>query len=194
MERPCWNFGTEKSYSPISIDRRLIEQVLTEVAIHRDVVTVVQVCRYRRCYYYQPTPVQPGINEYPAAWVKRVITGQPCTGYRRITWGCWAKTKNTNKGFFQLLDSTQLPQQCSTTGAYLVVGSITPKWTLGNGYRERISSRSSVILCSTGVLWWLWWTATLSSSGNAKVAETALEEALITRYGTLVVTRPDYSA
>ena len=87
----------KKVAAPSRLDRRLIEQVMAEMAADGDSVTVSQVCRWadvsRPSYYYRPTKA--------ASRVKRIISDLPYTGYRTVAW-LLGENKNTIQRLFQL--------------------------------------------------------------------------------------------
>ncbi len=157
------------------------------MAADGDVVTVVRACRWagnsRRSYYYRPTQAKPRINEHLAARVKRVISDLPYAGYRTVAW-LLGENKNTIQ---QGLAGAQALQWSPPPGAGITFGGLAPaRWAtdiarVWCGSVHRWCALTIVMDCHTReALGWR-----LSPSGNAKAAEAALEEALITRYGTL---------
>lgn len=166
---------------------------MTEMAAEGDAVTVVQACRWagvsRRSYYYQPRRAQPRINERLAARVKRVITDLPYAGYRTVAW-LLGKNKNTIQRLFQLKDWQVRKRRSGARPRVQVLPSVASR------PNERWATDIARVWCGPVHPWCaltivmdchtreaLGWR--LSPSGNAKAAEAALEEALITRYGTL---------
>jgi len=171
----------------------LIEQVRTEMAAAGDVVTVVQACCWagisRRSYCYQPTKAKPRINELLAARVKRVISDLPYAGYRTVAW-LLGENKNTIQRLFQI-KGWQVRKRRSgarprVQALHSVASRPNERWAtdiarVWCGPVHRWCALTIVMDCHTReALGWR-----LSPSGNAKAAEAALEEALISRYGTL---------
>lgn len=171
----------------------MIKQIMSEMAADGDKVTIVQACRWagisRRSYYYQPTKAQPKVNEHLAARVKRVINDLPYVGYRTVAW-LLGENKNTIQRLFQLKGWQVRKRRIGARPRVQTLPSVASKpnerWAtdiarVWCGPIHRWCALTIVMDCHTReALGWR-----LSPSGNAKSAEAALEEALISRYGTL---------
>lgn len=158
-----------------------------------DVVSVVQACRWaglsRRSYYYQPTKAKPRVNEHLATRVKRIITDLPYAGYRTVAW-LLGENKNTIQRLFQIKGWQVRKRRSGARPRVQALPSVASRpnerWATDTArvwcdYIHRWCALTLVIDCHTReALGWR-----LSPSGNAKSAEAALEEALITRYGAL---------
>lgn len=155
-------------------------------------VSVSQLCRWfevpRRTLYYKPTKSAPKVKPELAEPIKALIEQDPSYGYRTVA-GLLAMNKNTVQRIFQL-KGWQVRKR--PTGFRPRIETRPSVATLPNerwatdlcriwGGRDGWLSLALVIDCHTREL--LGWH--LSRSGKAKTAEAALEQALITRFGTL---------
>jgi putative transposase len=142
----------------------------------------------RRTMYYKPTKATPKVQEQMAVPIKAMIEENPSFGYRTVA-GLLGMNKNTVQRIFQikgwqvrqrpigfrprvksLPSVAQVPNERWATDLCRV-------WTGRDGW----ATLALVIDCATREL--LGWH--LSRSGKSKTAESALEQALIARFGTL---------
>ena len=166
-----------------------IQQGLREDGV---VVSMSQLCRWfevpRRSVYYRPTKSPATVNPELAAPIKALIEQEPSFGYRTVA-GLLDMNKNTVQRIFQLkgwqvrkravgarprieakVSATERPDERWSTDLCRV-------WAGRDGWLVL----ALVIDCHTRQL--LGWH--LSRSGKASTAAAALEQALITRFGTL---------
>ena len=156
-------------------------------------ITVSQACRWsgyaRRSWCYQRRKARPRINEHLAARVKRVIDDLPYAGYRTVAF-LLGENKNTIQRLFQLKHWQVRKRKSGARPRVQALPSVASKpnerWATDMarvwcGAPHKWCALTLVMDCHTReALGWR-----LSPTGNAKAAEAALEEALITRYGTL---------
>jgi putative transposase len=155
-------------------------------------VSISKLCRWfgvpRRTYYYRSTRAAPKVNPELEAPIKALIEEEPSFGYRTVAW-LLGMNKNTVQRIFQirgwqvrkraighrprieaLPSVAQLPDQRWSTDLCRVWGG-----------RDGWLTLALVIDCCTREL--LGWQ--LSRSGKATTAASALEQALIARFGSL---------
>jgi len=166
-----------------------IRQGLQADGIH---VSISKVCRWfdvpRRSVYYRPVKAPPKVQEALAQPIKAMIEENPSFGYRTVA-HLLGMNKNTVQRIFQLkgwqvrkrpvgfrpriearVSATEQPNQRWATDLCRV-------WTGRDGW----AVLALVADCGSREL--LGWH--LSRSGKSKTAESALEHALIARFGTL---------
>jgi putative transposase len=156
-------------------------------------ISVTQACRWaglsRRSWYYQPSKKRPQVNEVLAQRVKRVIDDLPYAGYRTVSW-LLGENKNTIQRIFQLKGWQVRKRRSGMRPRVQALPSVADRpnerWAtdlarVWCGPVHRWCALAIVMDCHTReALGWR-----LSPSGSARVAEAALEEALINRYGAL---------
>jgi len=162
-------------------------------------VSVAKACQLaglpRRTFYYQSKRRARRVNDALASRIKRVIDTLPYAGYRTVAW-LLGENKNTVQRIFQLKGwqvrkrrSGHRPRVQSLPSA---ASRPNERWATDMarvwcGEEYRWCALTVVMDCYTREL--LGWR--LSRTGNAKAAEAALEEALISRYGVLGRARDD---
>jgi putative transposase len=168
---------------------RSVQQGLKDEGV---AVPMTKLCRWfevaRRTTYYKPTRAPAKVNPELAAPIKEMIEAEPSFGYRTVA-ALLGMNKNTVQRIFQLkgwqvrkralgqrprieakVSRAELPDQRWATDLCRVWGG-----------KDGWLSLALVIDCHTRQL--LGWH--LSRTGKASTASAALEQALITRYGTL---------
>ncbi|MDY1547504.1 IS3 family transposase [Luteibacter sahnii] len=155
-------------------------------------VSMVKLCRWfgvaRRTVYYRPTKALPKIKEVVAAPVKALIEAEPSFGYRTVA-GLLGMNKNTVQRIFQLKGWQVRKRPAGHRPRIQALPSVAAKpderWSTDLcrvwGGKDGWLSLALVIDCHTREL--LGWH--LSRSGKASTAAGALEQALISRFGTL---------
>lgn len=140
----------------------------------------------RRTFYYRPKQRQRKVNDALVQRIKRVIDTLPYAGYRTVAW-LLGENKNTVQRIFQIKGwqvrkraSGHRPrvQALPSVASRRWATDIARVWC---GAQHRWCALTLVMDCCTREL--LGWR--LSPTGNAKAAEAALEEALISRYDVL---------
>jgi putative transposase len=166
-----------------------IQQGLREDGIR---VSMAKLCRWfeqpRRTVYYKPTKAAPKVREELAAPIKALIEEEPSFGYRTVA-GLLAMNKNTVQRIFQLKGWQVRKRAVGHRPRIQALPSVATRpderWATDLcrvwGGRDGWLSLALVIDCHTRQL--LGWH--LSRSGKASTAAAALEQALITRFGTL---------
>ena len=157
-----------------------------------------QLCRWfevpRRTVYYQPTKAAPKVDEQLAAPIKAMIEENPSFGYRTVAY-LLGMNKNTVQRIFQIKGWQVRKRPVGMRPRIQALPSVAKGpnerwatdlcriWTGRDGW----ASLALVIDCYTREL--LGWQ--LSRTGKASTAASALEQALIARFGTLgKVTEP----
>jgi putative transposase len=155
-------------------------------------VSMVQLCRWfgvaRRTVYYRPTKAPPKVQDALAAPVKALIEAEPSFGYRTVA-GLLGMNKNTVQRIFQLkgwqVRKRPIGQRPRIQALPSVATRPDERWSTDLcrvwGGKDGWLSLALVIDCHTREL--LGWH--LSRSGKASTATGALEQALISRFGTL---------
>ncbi|MGV0964292.1 MAG: IS3 family transposase [Polynucleobacter sp.] len=155
-------------------------------------VSLVKLCRWfdvpRRSVYYQPCKAAPKLQERFVAPIKALIEEHPSFGYRTVA-HLLRMNKNTVQRVFQLKGWQVRKRPVGFRPRIQALPSVAQApnerwatdlcriWTGRDGW----ASLALVIDCHTREL--LGWH--LSRSGRSKTAESALEQALIARYGCL---------
>ena len=155
-------------------------------------VSIEKLCRWfevpRRTVYYKPTKAAPKLNEQLVKPIKDMIEQNPSFGYRTVAY-LLNMNKNTVQRIFQLMhwQVRKRPVGFRPRVQALPAVAFRPNerwatdlcrvWTGKDGW----ASLALVIDCYTREL--LGWH--LSRSGKSATAESALEQALIHRFGTL---------
>ncbi|MFZ9430059.1 MAG: IS3 family transposase [Burkholderiaceae bacterium] len=172
--------------------RELIDRVQRDLQQEGFVVTISQLCQWfdvpRRTFYYRPTKAAPRIREELAKPIKALIEQEPSFGYRTVA-GLLAMNKNTVQRIFQLkgwqVRKRAIGHRPRIEALPSVAVQPNVRWATDLcrvwGGRDGWLSLALVIDCHTREL--LGWH--LSRSGKASTAQSALEQALITRFGTL---------
>lgn len=166
-----------------------IRQGLKADGIH---VWTSKLCQWfevpRRTMYYQPTKATPKVDAKWAEPIKAMIEENPSFGYRTVA-HLLDFNKNTVQRIFQLkgwqVKKRPVGFRPRVEALPSVAQAPNERWAtdlcrIWTG-RDHWTTLALVIDCHTREL--LGWH--LSRSGKAKTAESALEQALITRYGTL---------
>ena len=142
----------------------------------------------RRTVYYRPVKSAPKVQERFAAPIKQLIEADPSFGYRTVA-GLLQFNKNTVQRIFQLKGWQVRKRAIGHPPRIEALPSVatTPneRWATALCHvwagRDRWQTLALVIDCHTCEL--LGWQ--LSRSGRATTAMSALEQALIARFGTL---------
>jgi putative transposase len=155
-------------------------------------VSISQLCRWfevpRRSVYYRPTRSAPKVKEVLVAPIKALIEQEPSFGYRTVA-GLLGMNENTVQRIFQLkgwqVRKRAIGHRPRVEALPSVATRPNERWATDLcrvwGGRDGWLSLALVIDCHTREL--LGWH--LSRSGKAATAQAALEQALITRFGTL---------
>jgi len=155
-------------------------------------VSIAKLCRWfgvpRRTVYYKPTKSPPSIDPKFEGPIKKMIEDNPSFGYRTVAW-LLGFNKNTVQRIFQL-KGWQVRKR--STGARPRIEALPSVATAPNerwstdlarvwAGKDKWATIALVMDCHTREL--LGWH--LSRSGKASTAVSALEHALIARFGTL---------
>ncbi|MGY0561681.1 DDE-type integrase/transposase/recombinase [Luteimonas sp. A277] len=155
-------------------------------------VSISKLCRWfgvpRRTVYYRPTKAPPKVRPELAASIKQLIEKEPSFGYRTVA-GLLGMNKNTVQRTFQLkgwqVRKRAVGQRPRIQALPSVASAPDERWATDLcriwGGRDGWLTLALVVDCHTRQL--LGWQ--LSRSGKASTAASALEQALITRYGSL---------
>lgn len=155
-------------------------------------VPMTRLCRWfempRRTMYYKPTKAAPKVRPELAAPIKALIEEEPSFGYRTVA-GLLGMNKNTVQRIFQLkgwqVRKRAIGMRPRIQALPSVAAAPDERWATDLcrvwGGRDGWLSLALVIDCYTRQL--LGWH--LSRTGKASTAVAALEQALITRFGTL---------
>lgn len=155
-------------------------------------VSMVKRCRWfgvaRRSVYCRPTRAAPKVREELAGPIKALIEAEPSFGYRTVA-GLLGMNKNTVQRIFQL-NRWQVRKRPTGMRPRIealpsVAAAPDQRWSTDLcriwGGRDGWLTLALVMDCHTRQL--LGWQ--LSRSGKATTAAAALEQALISRFGTL---------
>jgi putative transposase len=155
-------------------------------------VSISQLCRWfgvpRRTVYYRPRRVAPKVRAELTEPIKALIEAEPSYGYRTVA-GLLGMNKNTVQRIFQLkgwqVRKRAIGHRPRIEALPSVASSPNERWATDLcrvwGGRDGWLSLALVMDCHTRQL--LGWH--LSRSGKASTAASALEQALIARYGSL---------
>lgn len=155
-------------------------------------VPMTKLCQWfgvaRRTAYYRPTKSAAKVKPELAEPIKEMIEAEPSFGYRTVA-GLLGMNKSTVQRIFQLkgwqVRKRPLGQRRRTEAKIARAEGPDQRWATDLcrvwGGRDGWLSLALVIDCGTRQL--LGWH--LSKTGKASTALAALEQALITRYGTL---------
>lgn len=155
-------------------------------------VSLAKLCVWfgvpRRAVYYRPTKAAPNIASRFAEPIKAMIESNPSFGYRTVAW-LLGFSKNTVQRIFQLkgwqVRKRALGMRPRIEAIPSVAAAPNERWSTDMcrvwAGRDGWTTLALVIDCHTREL--LGWH--LSRSGKATTAASALEHALITRFGTL---------
>jgi putative transposase len=166
-----------------------IRQGLKADGIH---VSMSKLCQWfevpRRSVYYRPTKAGPKVDPRFADPIKAMIEENPAFGYRTVA-HLLDFNKNTVQRIFQLkgwqVKKRPIGFRPRVQALPSVAQAPNERWATDLcriwAGRDQWTTLALVIDCHTREL--LGWH--LSRSGKAKTAESALEQALIARYGTL---------
>ena len=166
-----------------------IQQAMKEDGVE---VSMSQLCRWfevpRRTVYYRPTKAAPRVQERFEKPIKEMIEQDPSYGYRTVA-GLLNFNKNTVQRIFQIRGWQVKHRAIGFRPRVQAMPSVAKapdeRWAtdlcrIWSG-RDGWASLAIVIDCYTRqILGWH-----LSRSAKATTAESALEQALINRYGTL---------
>ena len=155
-------------------------------------VSMARLCRWfgqpRRTVYYKPIKTPPKVKLELAEPIKTLIEEEPSFGYRTVA-GLLGMNKNTVQRIFQLKGWQVRKRAIGHRPRIQALPSVATcpdqRWATDLcriwGGRDGWLTLALVIDCHTRQLrgW------QLSRSGKASTAAVALEQALITRYGTL---------
>lgn len=155
-------------------------------------VSISKLCQWfgvaRRSVYYKPTKAPPTVKPELAAPIKAMIEEEPSFGYRTVA-GLLDMNKNTVQRIFQIKGWQVRKRAIGNRPRVEALPSVATapnlRWATDLcriwGGRDGWLTLALVIDCHTRQL--LGWH--LARSGKASTAVAALEQALITRYGTL---------
>nr|ELS0925329.1 IS3 family transposase [Pseudomonas putida] len=155
-------------------------------------VSMVKLCRWfgvaRRSVYYKSVKATPKVKPELAEPIRELIEAEPSFGYRTVA-GLLRMNKNTVQRIFQLkgwqVRKRAIGQRPRIEALPSVATAPNQRWATDLcrvwGGQDGWLSLALVIDCHTRQL--LGWQ--LSRSGKASTAVAALEQALITRFGTL---------
>ncbi|WP_231583446.1 DDE-type integrase/transposase/recombinase [Luteimonas sp. FCS-9] len=155
-------------------------------------VSMSQLCRWfevpRRTVYHRPVKSAPVVRPELAAPIKQLIEAEPSFGYRTVA-GLLGMNKNTVQRIFQLMGWQVRKRAVSMRPRIQALPSVASapnqRWATDLcriwGGRDGWLTLALVIDCHTRQL--LGWQ--LARTGKATTAAGALEQALITRFGTL---------
>lgn len=155
-------------------------------------VSVAKLCRWfgiaRRTVYYRPQKSPPKVQPCFAEPIKAMIEEEPSFGYRTVA-GLLGFNKNTVQRIFQIqgwqVKKRALGHRPRVEGKKSKAEGPNQRWATDLcrvwAGRDGWASLALVIDCHTREL--LGWH--LSRSGKATTASSALEQALIARFGTL---------
>jgi putative transposase len=155
-------------------------------------VSISKICQWfavpRRTVYYKPVKSAPKVQERFAGPIKSMITEEPSFGYRTVA-HLLGFNKNTVQRIFQLrgwqVRKRPIGFRPRAQALPSVAKAPNERWATDLcrvwAGRDGWAVLALVIDCHTREL--LGWH--LSRSGKAKTAESALEQALIARFGTL---------
>lgn len=155
-------------------------------------VRITKLCAWfgvpRRTVYYKPTKAAPKVDPRFAEPIKAMIEAEPSLGYRTVAW-LLGFNKNTVQRIFQLKGWQVRKRAVGMRPRIEAVPSVATapneRWSTDLARvwagKDGWASLALVIDCHTREL--LGWH--LSRSGKATTAASALEHALISRFGTL---------
>nr|UPH34226.1 transposase [uncultured bacterium] len=155
-------------------------------------VSISKLCRWfgvpRRSFYYRPVKAAPKVKPELEAPVKALIEQEPSFGYRTVAW-LLGMNKNTVQRIFQIRGWQVRKRAIGTRPRIQALPSraMAPdqRWSTDLcrvwGGRDGWLTLALVMDCHSREL--LGWQ--LSRSGKATTASAALEQALISRFGTL---------
>ena len=155
-------------------------------------VSISKLCQWfgvaRRSVYYKPTKSPPTVKAELAEPIKAMIEEEPSFGYRTVA-GLLDMNKNTVQRIFQIkgwqVRKRAIGNRPRVEALPAVATAPDLRWATDLcriwGGRDGWLTLALVIDCHTREL--LGWH--LARSGKASTAVAALEQALITRYGTL---------
>ncbi len=170
----------------------MIESVQRGLSEDGFAVSISQLCRWfevpRRTFYYKPSKAPPKVKEHIAKPIKTLIEAEPSFGYRTVAW-LLGMNKNTVQRVFQIKRWQVRKRPVGHRPRVQAMPSVAQvpneRWSTDLcrvwGGRDGWLTLALVIDCHTREL--LGWH--LSRSGKATTACAALEQALISRYGTL---------
>lgn len=170
----------------------MIETIRQGLQAEGYTVSISQLCRWfevpRRTFYYRPTRAAPKIQERFAGPIKQMIEEHPAFGYRTVA-HLLNFNKNTVQRIFQLKGWQVRKRPVGFRPRVQAMPSVAAapdeRWAtdlcrVWTG-REGWATLALVMDCHSREL--LGWH--LSRSGRSKTAESALEQALLARFGTL---------
>ena len=168
---------------------RIVKQGLLDDGIQ---VPVTKLCAWfdvpRRTVYYQPTKAAPRLDDKFVKPIKALIEDEPSFGYRTVAW-LLGFNKNTVQRVFQIKGWQDRKRSIGARPRVEALPSVAKRpnerwspdlcrvWAGKDGW----APLALVMDCHTRAL--LGWH--LSRSGKASTAGSALEHALIARFGTL---------
>ena len=170
----------------------MIETIRQGLAQDGFTVSISKICHWfavpRRTAYYKPVKSAPKVQACFAEPIKAMISEQPSFGYRTVA-GLLGFNKNTVQRIFQIngwqVKKRPIGFRPRIQALPSVASAPNERWATDLcrvwAGRDGWAVLALVIDCHTREL--LGWH--LSRSGKAKTAESALEQALIARYGSL---------
>jgi putative transposase len=161
-------------------------------------VSVSKLCRWfgvpRRSFYYKPTQSPPKVQAHFEAPIKALIEAEPSFGYRTVA-HLLGFNKNTVQRIFQIrgwqVRKRAVGQRPRIQALPSVADHPNERWAtdlcrVWCGQHGWCSLAVLMDCCTRELLGWH-----LSKSGKARTAEAALEQALISRYGSLGIAKDD---
>lgn len=155
-------------------------------------VTISQLCRWfnfpRRSFYYKPTKSPPRVQDCFAGPIKAMIEEEPSFGYRTVA-HLLGFNKNTVQRIFQIKGWQVRKRAVGNRPRIQALPSVAERpnerwatdlcrvWAGQHGWTTLVLVMDC---CTRELLGWQ-----LSKSGKSRTAEAALEQALISRYGSL---------
>ncbi len=191
--RRCWRYVPEKSSKPCLATRTRSDSVYPSgLQAEGFKVSMSQLCRWfevpRSTAYFKPCKATPKVQEQFGKAIKAMIDKDPSFGYRTVA-GLLKFNKNTVQSIVQirgwqvkqrpigLRPRVEAMQSMEQATDERWATDLCRVWTGRDGW----ASLSVVIDCYTRELLG----CHLSRSAKATTGESALEQALINRYGTL---------
>lgn len=161
-------------------------------------VPISKLCRWfgfpRRTFYYQPTKAPPKVQERFSGPIKEMIEQEPSFGYRTVA-GLLGFNKNTVQRIFQIKGWQVRKRAVGHRPRIEALPSVAQRpdqrWStdlcrVWAGQDHWVTLAVVMDCCTRELLGWQ-----LSRSGKSRTAEGALEQALISRYGSTIVVPND---
>lgn len=182
----------KKTAVPVERGREVIETIRQELKEDGFIVSIAKLCQWfniaRRTVYYKPTKAAPKVDPKFVEPIKAMIEESPSFGYRTAA-HLLGFNKNTVQRIFRLKGWQVKKRAIGFRPRFEALPSVSTapneRWSTDRcriwAGRDGWATLALVIDCHTREL--LGWH--LSRSGKATTASSALEHALIARFGTL---------